>query len=85
MLLYILMLLLFILLLAPVILISFFRGVLSLFGLNFGKGRNRKEETVKRNTAYTRSDSTDDVVKKRPHKKIFDKDDGEYVDFEEIK
>jgi hypothetical protein len=56
-----------------------------LFGLNFGKSRNRKEETVKRNTAYTRSESTDDVVKKRPHKKIFDKDDGEYVDFEEIK
>ena len=34
-----------------------------MFGLNFGKGRSRKEETVKRNTAYTRSDSTDDVVK----------------------
>ena len=85
MLLYILILLLFILLLAPVILISFFRGVLSLFGLNFGKGRNRKEEAVKRDTTYTRSESADDVLKRRPHKKIFDKDDGEYVDFEEIK
>ena len=81
----ILIFLLFILILSPIILISIFRGVLSLFGLNFGRNKSRKAESAKRDTAYTRPDSTDEVIKKRPRKKIFDKDDGEYVDFEEIK
>ena len=85
MLLYILIFFLFILILSPIILISFFRGVLTLFGLNFGRNKHRKKESTKNEASYTRFDSSDDTVKKRPHKKIFDKDDGEYVDFEEIK
>ena len=81
---YILFFIIVILLLLPTILISLVTSILSLFG--FRKNRNFKgyERTGQNTTAR---DNYNASVKKdnRDRKKIFDKNEGEYVDFEEIK
>lgn len=85
MLLYILFLILIVLFLLPTILISFVRSILSVFGSNFKHKRTNKNEAKKDNASYTSYDANDRGVKNRHRKKIFDKNEGEYVDFEEIK
>lgn len=84
-LLYIFFLALVILLLLPTILLSFVRSILSVFGFNFKHKRTNKSEAKKDNASYTSYDANDRGVKNRHRKKIFDKNEGEYVDFEEIK
>lgn len=85
MLIYIFLLLLVFLLLLPTILISIVRSILSIFGLNFTRRKAHKDNYKKNDTQYTSYETGNQNTKKRPRKKIFDKDDGEYVDFEEIK
>lgn len=84
MLLYILFFLLVILVLLPTILISIVRSVLSIFGLNFKRRSQHKNDTRKNGASFTGGAGTKSS-RDGHRKKIFDKDDGEYVDFEEIK
>ena len=78
-------LVLVLILLLPLILISFVRNILSVFGLNFMRKKRYKNETRKEETIYTGYRTDTGGARKQSRKKIFDKDDGEYVDFEEIK
>lgn len=82
---YIFFFILVFLLLLPTILISFVKSILSIFGFNSGKKTNRTDKTHKNDTSYTKYETDSSNVKKHRRKKIFDKNDGEYVDFEEIK
>ena len=82
---YIFFFLIVILLLLPTILISIIKSILSIFGLNVKSNRTRKNNTRKNNTSFTNYETNDVDEKKHRRKKIFDKNDGEYVDFEEIK
>ena len=84
-LLYIFFFALVILLLLPTILLSIVRSILSIFGFAFKPNRTHKNDTRKDETSYTSYNTKETGVKNRHRKKIFDKDDGEYVDFEEIK
>lgn len=84
-LLYIFFLALVILLLLPTILLSFVRSILSIFGFTFKHNRTHKNDTRKDEASYTSYKTNDTGIKNRHRKKIFDKNEGEYVDFEEIK
>lgn len=85
MLLYIFLFIVVFLFLLPTILLSVIRSIISIFGFNFNGNRKRKSNTRKNNTSFTGSGVNDVGGKKQNRKKIFDKNDGEYVDFEEIK
>ena len=85
MLIYIFLLIVVFLLLLPMILISFVRSILSVFGFNFMKKNKRKSETRKNDVLHSEYEMRGAGTSKQSRKKIFDKDDGEYVDFEEIK
>ena len=86
MLLSILFIILILLLLLPTMLLSIVSNILSLFGLKMGRNsRNKRTETKWENTSGHNAEANGTKEKKRTRKKIFDKDDGEYVDFEEIK
>ena len=75
----ILILCLFFIFFVPTLLFSIIAKILSLFG-----GGTRKKSVDDKQefhgTSYTHSKSS----KKEKNKKIFDKNEGEYVDFEEI-
>ena len=83
---HILIIILLILFLVPTIILSFVSWVLSLFGF---RSRNKKYNTGggSYNTSNTADDSrtAEQKHKQKEKRKIFDKDEGEYVDFEEIK
>ena len=85
MLIYIFLLIVVSLLLLPMILISFVRSILSVFGFNFKRKSTHNKDAKKADTRYAGFDSAASGIKRGKRKKIFDKDDGEYVDFEEIK
>ena len=82
---YIFFFLLVLVLLLPTILISVIKSILSIFGIKYRTGRNRMNDSVRNDASYTRHEANDMGSKTNRRKKIFDKDDGEYVDFEEIK
>ena len=73
----ILFLFLFFLFLVPTVILSIITKVLSFF--NFGARRKKKHQEMENHETYTHTKSTG------KGKKIFDKNEGEYVDFEEIK
>lgn len=81
MLLYMLFFLLLLLFLVPVIIVSLLRGFLTMFGFGIRGKNNSKKNRSEGDEGHT------DVKMKRPssRKKIFDKNEGEYVDFEEMK
>ena len=86
MLLYLFFIILILVFLLPTILLSFISNILSLFGLKMGRNnRNKRTGTKWENTSGHNAEANGTTEKKRTRKKIFDKDDGEYVDFEEIK
>ena len=79
------LLILFLVILVPSLLLSIIARIIAFF--NFGsKRRNEHAERNERET-YGANDARGyrPKDKKKNHKKIFDKDEGEYVDFEEIK
>ena len=75
----ILFLFLFFLFLVPTVILSIITRVLSFF--NFGARRKKMHQERENHETYTHTKSTG----KGKGKKIFDKNEGEYVDFEEIK
>ncbi len=84
---HILLILLLILFLIPTILLSIVSWILSLFGF-----RSRKKwHSMGGRGFYYDSDTSHEShkeekeYKRKEKRKIFDKDEGEYVDFEEIK
>ena len=81
MLLYMLFFLLLLLFLVPVIIVSLLRGFLTMFGFGIRGKNNSKKNRSEGDEGHS------DVKMKRPssRKKIFDKNEGEYVDFEEMK
>lgn len=80
---YILLFLLVLLLLLPAILISFIKNIMSLFGI--GREKNGEPNGSGFRGTGGGDGGTDVKGKKSPgRKKIFDKNEGEYVDFEEI-
>ena len=79
----------FIIILIPTFLLSVIRTIISMLGFLFtGK---RRRTTSYRNDSDSYYRNTMGETKSRPssssapHKKMFDKNEGEYVDFEEIK
>ena len=83
---YILLIVLLILFLIPAIILSFVSWILSLFGIRSKKRRPGMDEGF----FYTSDNSRTPHAEEPKHnqmerRKIFDKDEGEYVDFEEIK
>lgn len=86
MLIYIALLILVLLLLLPMVLISFVRSILSsVFGFNIMRKNRHRRDAGKDDAPHTGYETGASGARKQPRKKIFDKDDGEYVDFEEIK
>lgn len=93
MLLTIFILILFLVIFVPSLLLSIVARILDIF--SFGRKRRvEREDGAQRNwqqarDAHSAHDTYDHSGKSRNqnhnHKKIFDKDEGEYVDFEEIK
>ena len=73
------LLILFLVILVPSLLLTVIARIIAFF--NFGAKRhvNRQERETHEAPGYKPTD------KKKTHKKIFDKNEGEYVDFEEIK
>ena len=73
------LLILFLVILVPSLLLTVIARIIAFF--NFGAKRhvNRQERETHEAPGYKPTD------KKKAHKKIFDKNEGEYVDFEEIK
>lgn len=80
---FLILLAIFIIILVPTFLFSLIRTILSMLGFMF-TGRRRRHtssyesgrQSAENKTSYSSSTS---------RKKMFDKDEGEYVDFEEIK
>ena len=70
---------LFFLFLVPTVILSIITRVLSIF--KPGTKRKKTHDDRGHHDTYTHVKTSD----KRKGKKIFDKDEGEYVDFEEIK
>lgn len=68
--------------LLPSIIISIIARILSWFG---GGGKRRQRRTDDWGAAGNSGSRSASGGKKDGHKKLFDKDEGEYVDFEEIK
>ena len=83
---HILIIILLILFLVPTIILSFVSWVLSLFGFRSRKKCHRTGGGFyyTSNTAHD-SRTAEQEHKQKEKKKLFDKDEGEYVDFEEIK
>ena len=83
---YILIIILLILFLIPTIILSFVSWILSLFGFRSRKKWHRTDGGFYY-TSNTANDSrtAEQEHKQKEKKKLFDKDEGEYVDFEEIK
>lgn len=87
------LIILIVLIFALVIVSNILSGVLRIFGI--GKRRSRKKETYTKNensqynstsSDYNRDYNRDDNSTTHEHKgKIIGKDEGEYIDFEEIK
>lgn len=78
----------FIIILIPTFLLSVIRTIVSMLGFLFTGKRRRassyrddSDSYYRNNSGETKSRASSSV----PHKKMFDKNEGEYVDFEEIK
>lgn len=88
---FIFILILFLVIFIPSLLLTVIARIVSFF--SFGsKKRSERDGAAERNThrTYQSRDAHDAHAhsqrgKKKQHKKIFGKDEGEYVDFEEIK
>ena len=66
-----------------VLILSLLRGVSSLF---FGRPASSAYSSQRGNTSgYRESSSHNDYHSSKPKKKVFSKDEGEYVHYEEIK
>lgn len=79
---YFLIILLFIIILVPTLILSLVSWVLSLFGF---RPKRRWGATFHTYSNGSSSDETPHRENSKDRKKIFAKDEGEYVDFEEIK
>lgn len=73
------LIILFLVILVPSLLLAVIARIMAFFGFG-AKGR-----TERRESATHEAPGSKPVDKKKKQKKIFDKDEGEYVDFEEIK
>lgn len=84
MILYIFFIILILFFLLPTVLFSFIANILSVFGLGRKKSVSKRKEA---NWNGERDNKTADFNdgNNSARKKIFDKNEGEYVDFEEIK
>ena len=76
---FIFILFLFFLFLVPTVILSIITRVISIF--KTGARRKKSHDDKQRHDTYTHTKTSDN----KKGKKIFDKDEGEYVDFEEIK
>ena len=77
------LLILFLVIIVPSLFLSIIARIIAFF--NFGsKRRNDRSNEREANGAHD-AHGYKPKDKKKNHKKIFDKDEGEYVDFEEIK
>ena len=74
--------------------IIIFLAIIGLLGISiissilrgiFGIGRSFTNQTQSKNAANTKDNFSTNSKGPKQHKKLFDKDEGEYVDFEEIK
>lgn len=74
-----------ILLLAPMILLSFVTNILSLFGLKMKKNSSNKKSSKWNDSSAGERSTNVKGGNRTNRKKIFEKNEGEYVDFEEIK
>ena len=79
----ILLLILLLVLFVPTLVMSVIARILSVF--NFKSHRNTVHRRREQHDTSTYNTDDTDTGKKKKGKKIFDKDEGEYVDFEEIK
>ena len=79
----ILLLILLLVLFVPTLVLSVITRILSVF--NFKSHRNTVHRRREQYDTSTYNTDDTDTGKKKKAKKIFDKDEGEYVDFEEIK
>ncbi|MBO7231311.1 MAG: DUF4834 family protein [Bacteroidaceae bacterium] len=70
--------------LLPVLLIAVIRGFLSFFGFGRRGNNGRKNSSSGYGTRYGDDNADVNMKKNSNRKKIFDKNEGEYVDFEEI-
>lgn len=71
-------------LLLPAIILSFFSKLFYLLGFR-RRYREHGGETNRQDTGNASAHSAETEKKKENRKKVFDKHEGEYVDFEEIK
>lgn len=85
MILYILLFIIILLILLPTILFSVISFFLSFLGFRVGRNSRTRYNTRSGETSYKRSEPHETASNNHSRKKIFDKDDGEYVDYEEIK
>ena len=69
--------------LLPSIILSLISTVMAWLGL--GRKRNDAGTRGGERVRYTNANEEDRPRKEKKHKKVFGKDEGEYVDFEEIK
>lgn len=88
--LFILLAIFFVVILIPTFIFSFIRTLLSMLGFMFTGRRRRTTSSYGKSNSdsgnrYTSNDKHKESASSAPRKKMFDKDDGEYVDFEEIK
>ena len=70
---------LFLVILVPSLLLTVIARIIAFFNFGAKKRANHQERETYEAPGYKPTD------KKKNHKKIFDKNEGEYVDFEEIK
>lgn len=84
---FLLILAIFIIILIPTILFSVIRTIFSILGF-INPARKRRASSSRKESGYTRYEQTggsSSQASASPRKKMFDKNEGEYVDFEEIK
>ncbi|MFV0545797.1 MAG: DUF4834 family protein [Bacteroides sp.] len=54
-------------------------------GLGIGRAKRNWQERTESQTSHSEEKTNKETQQERKHKKIFTKEDGEYIDFEEIK
>jgi len=82
---FLLIIFLFILLLVFLLGFSFLRFLGQMFGIKPSKDTRKKSSSRKNNSSSRNSDHSRQTTKNTSRQKIFDKDQGEYTDYEEIK
>lgn len=69
----------------PSIIVSFISSVLSLFGIRKKETQHQRRDNSRYGGSGTESATAQKTKHYEQRKKVFEKDEGEYVDFEEIK